>query len=156
MSKALVAEPIAQALLQLSSPRAGDEPIATVLWHTSWWLNAPEELAPALGLPGMTGGLERMFATEDEYLGRVKETWADSRWWKLRAVERWLDEHQVDDTGEHELLIWIDDDIAYAIEKGEIGEDLQRDPRLVMISPDTHIGIEPGELALLRALTGLE
>ena len=52
--------------------------------------------------------------------------------------------------------MWLDDDIAYSISKGEIGDELQRDPRLVMISPDTHIGIEPGELALLRSLTRLD
>lgn len=43
-----------------------------------------------------------------------------------------------------------------AIRSGEIGEDLRNDPRLVMISPDTQTGLEPGELTLLRSLTRLD
>lgn len=159
MLRTVVAEPVVQTLLELDAPgacSAADAPSVRVLWHSSWWLQAAEELAPALGLAHLTGGLETMFATEDEYLGRSTGAWADDSWWKLRAVQRWLRDHPVDADGSHELLIWIDDDIAYSLEKGEISEGLTSDPRLVMVSPNTRTGIEPGELALLRALTRLD
>jgi len=155
MLDAVVAEPIVQLLLELSGGESGDEApqrdlAAEVLWHTSWWLKAPEALAPALGLPGLTGGIERMFATRDEMLGRTGRP--ASEWWKLTAVERWLREHPVVD-GRHELLVWIDDDLDSAITRGEISADLVDDPRLVMISPPLRAGMGPGELTLLRSLT---
>lgn len=150
MSRALVAEPIIQTLCELTGNAHGHRDRVTVRWHTSWHLDAPEVLAPALGIPGMTGGSEQLFASDAVWRATT------DRWWKLEAVKHWLRDHPVDDDGSHELLVWIDDDIAYSISKGEIGEGLRRDPRLVMISPNTHIGIEPGELALMRSLTRLD
>ena len=35
-----------------------------VLWHSSWRSAAPRDLAPALGLTQLAGGIERQFATD--------------------------------------------------------------------------------------------
>jgi len=157
-----VADPLVQTLSELvvagaegqGGNEVRDQVPRRVFWHSSWWLSAAELLAPALGLSGMSGGVERMFATEAELLGKPSSI-TSARWWKLAAIERWLHEHSITSAGEHELLIWIDDDINDAIASGEISTELQNDPRLVMISPGIHIGINPEELALLRGLTGL-
>lgn len=121
----------------------------TVLWHTSWRYEASRSLAPTLDLPGLTGGEETQFATTLEYRN-------SSNWWKLAAVERWLREHPVQPDGTFDRLIWIDDDAADSIRSGEISRSLLEDDRLVIITPSIHNGIEPGELALLRRLTGLD
>lgn len=160
--EAIAADPLVQTLFELGDSGGGNRggasegaPAAVaVLWHTSRWLDASERLAPSLGLPGLSGGAERMFATKDEFLGLTGAA-KPSRWWKLVAIERWLHEHPVGAAGEHELLVWIDDDIADAVRSGEIPAELQNDPRLVMISPAIHTGMNPRELALLRLLTGL-
>lgn len=95
-----------------------------------------------------------MFASRAEYLEKPS-TVSTSRWSKLAAVQRWLHEHPISAAGDHELLIWIDDDIGNSIRSGEIPAQLRSDPRLVMISPAIHTGINPDELALLRKLTRL-
>lgn len=144
----IAADPVVATLRALDAMSSSSAPL-TMLWHTSWWLEASRNLAPALELPAMTGRLERMFATETERRTGYP-------WWKLTAIERWLVEHPVRANGDHELLIWVDDDIEYAVRRREISLSMQRDPRLIRISPATHKGIEPGELALLRSLTGLD
>lgn len=150
MSRALVAEPIIQTLCELTGGEKGRRDGVTVRWHTSWHLEASEVLAPALGLLGMTGGTEQLFATEEVWRATT------DRWWKLEAVKHWLHEHPVAADGSHELLVWIDDDINDALASGEIGDDLVGDPRLVMISPGIHTGINPAELAQLRSLAALD
>jgi hypothetical protein len=165
MFGSVVAKPIVQTLFDLGVASAGSEggsegAVARsssagieVLWHTSWWVDAPESLAPALGLTHLSGSEEKLFATKDEFLGKAPTS--SSTWWKLAAVQRWLDEHPISASDHHDLLIWIDDDINDAVRSGEISTQLQRDPRLAMISPSIHIGINPAELALLRQLTNL-
>jgi hypothetical protein len=83
MFGSVIADPVVQTLFDLGGASAGgrdgsdgdaegcDEVPMQVLWHTSWWLEAPESLAPALGLTHLAGGPERMFATDDEYHGRT-------------------------------------------------------------------------------------
>lgn len=166
MLGSVVGDPVIQTLFDLGCAgvveRGGSDGRDTaaasgieVLWHTSWWREAPESLAPALGLSALSGGIEKMFATEDEYLGKSHATWS-SNWWKLAVVERWLREHPITPAGEHDLLIWVDDEIDKAVRSGEIPPQLLGDPRLVTISPALHVGLNADELALLRSLTLLD
>ena len=77
MARALVAEPVIQTLLELTEGPTGKRDGVTVRWHTSWHLEAPEVLAPALGIAGLTGGAERLFASEAVWRATT------DRWWKL-------------------------------------------------------------------------
>ncbi|ROR76105.1 hypothetical protein SAMN06295974_3747 [Plantibacter flavus] len=154
----VIATPVVQTLLELGGEgvghasrgrRAKASSNVEVLWHSSWRLEASQGLAPALGAGHLTGGADRMFATVHEYRDR------GATWWKLVAIERWLQKNPATQAGPNPLLIWIDDDINAAVRSGEIAPELLRDPRVALISPATNIGINAVELALLRSLAGL-
>lgn len=148
----VIADPVWRTLVELdaacavSGAGAVEGTELSVLWHTSWWREAEEVLAPALGLASLSKNA--MFATDEEHDGGHSSL---GHWWKLVAVKRWLDEHR----GTDDLLIWVDDDIDHAVKSGEIDEALISDPHLALISPTTYRGLNAAELARLRALTGL-
>lgn len=153
VDRLVTAEPVRRTLVELEAAsrgeRSGSEegPVLSLKWHTSWWRDAEALLAPALGLTSLAQNA--MFATDAEHDDGYSSL---GHWWKLTAVHRWLDEHQDGD----DLLVWVDDDIDYAIRSGEISAALVNHPRLAMISPATHRGINHLELARLRELTGLD
>jgi len=112
---------------------------ARVLWHSTWREPYTDELATTLTLPGFG-----TFASEEEFLLEDDS----NTWWKLRAVQRWLREAPQDNSA---LLVWIDDDIADAIEQGEIDRATLEDPRLVVVSPTTQAGLTISEIEVVTS-----
>lgn len=141
-----------------------------VLWHTPWWTDAAERIGPVLGLTHLSNPATSMFATWPEFTGdptvHRPQTATEPPCrppWKLNAIERWLAEHpatvsadpHTGTTTTHELLIWIDAHLHGDIDVGFLSHQLLNDPRLILISPDAHTGINAAQLTQLRALTAL-
>ncbi len=140
----------------LEAPPRSD---VTILWHTSHGADAPRLIAPALGCDRLMSPASVFPSARTDLAGSrptsgISSTSPQSGWWKLDAVRAWLDSHPLDNDLV-DRLIWIDDDIEYAMRTGEIDEELLSDPRLIMISPDHRIGISPLELSTLRSLINL-
>lgn len=136
----LVADPVLRLLRDLHEADHVD-----VHWHTGWWTSA-WKLNTHLRMPRWP-----MFATEGEFL---RDEYADDipRFadWKTAAVLRGLRT-----LGPNDLLVWVDDEIEVFAERDGLAEELDRSHRLVMVQPQTHLGITCRELEVIRAAARL-
>lgn len=106
--------------------------IVVVRWLTTWEWDAPRYVAPALGLDvGQWVG------------GADDDPWA-STWWKLRAVETFMD----DELGP---FIWTDDDINGDLKARQFVDFLPIE-RGLAIAPESSRGLTPAHMEQIITL----
>lgn len=113
-------------------------PGVTIVWLTTWEEQAPQELAPALGIHGQSW----------EVLTGDQHAWQGRNWWKLGAIRDHVGEHQPD------LAIWIDDDIKLEREAIYWAAETEN---VMAISPDPLDGLTHDDLdSIIKEIDGKE
>jgi len=114
--------------------------LAEIRWHTTWQLNAPEQLAPAVGLP------EWPIAESPEWLRLSGD---GRRWWKTPAADRVVH-------AEGRRLIWTDDDIASEMRwPGSEIHDALLGGDVLTVSPPSAVGLTRRNLRAIDAFLGV-
>lgn len=118
-----------------------DFPALVMAWHNAGRQSGVAELHAERDSD--LGAAWGHFASDEEFLDRHT-----GLWWKLAAIQRWLDEHR--DTPDARL-VWVDDDADYSLRHDDL-LDLYEDEQLIVIDTDTELGLTPEQLAHLREL----
>lgn len=101
-------------------------------WLTSWSKEMRDAMQP---FPGRTWPT---IADEDAGSGR--------RWWKLTALEAWLEEHP-----EVTSACWLDDHLRSPARAASVRRRLAlRQVDVLVVAPDTQVGLTPGDLARVQ------
>jgi hypothetical protein len=108
-----------------------------IVWATDWVSDAPELLAPAIGLHGENWTVLEASAS------RMADSYP---WWKMEEIENHFINTEV------ETAIWADDNIRYA---SGIGEWRKRLGNLVVpVHTDKNHGLTRKNIELIEAFLG--
>lgn len=114
----------------------GERPAVQAAWLTSWSQEMRHAMEP---FPGRTWPT---IADEATVTGR--------RWWKLTALEAWLDEHP-----EVTSVCWLDDHLRNPARAASVRRRLaSRRVDVLVVAPDSPVGLTPGDLHLVEAWVG--
>jgi len=112
-------------------------PDVEIVWTTDWLTDAPEFLAPAIGLHGENWTVLEASAS------RMADIYP---WWKMEEIE-----NHFQNTGV-EAAIWADDNIRYA--SGMDEWRMRLDYKVVSLHPDKHHGLTRKHIQSIEALLG--
>lgn len=107
------------------------------VWLTTWRSEAPQRLAPAIGLNGEDWDY---VDAPDEQLENFKH------WWKLAAIRRKRKMQHPEKT------VWIDDDIPFESNARKYLED--EGPSILAIAPNTNHGITKKHMEQIESFLG--
>jgi cyclopropane fatty-acyl-phospholipid synthase-like methyltransferase len=114
-------------------------PDVEIVWATDWLSEAPELLAPAIGLHGEN------WAVLEASASRMADSYP---WWKMEEIEKHFTDTEV------EVALWADDNIRYAS-----GIDAWRErlgPNFYTMHLDKHHGLtKKNMVSIENALTRL-
>lgn len=114
--------------------RLARNPAAACWWLTSWSVEMRARLHP---FPGRTWPV---IADMTDSIGSSRT------WWKLQALESWLDEHP-----EIRALAWCDDDLRGGRHAAARRRFTPRGVESLLLTPKVEVGLTPTHLAQLEA-----
>ena len=112
-------------------------PDVEIVWTTDWLSEAPELLAPAIGLHGEN------WAVLEASASRMEDIYP---WWKMEEIEKHYFNTDVEEA------VWIDDNINYAPKISEW--KLRMGSKLHTINPNKNHGISVKHMKEIERLLG--
>jgi hypothetical protein len=108
-----------------------------VVWLSTWSQRCKSELEPKFGFRNSFDVIEMPDQTHNRHADDPQ------LWWKARAMEDWLAEH------DHGRAVWIDDDLAWPATRDYFLRNYSPN-RLKLIAPDFAHGLTKAHLKEIR------